>query len=68
MSTGVSKSKKDLPHFQLEYTVFVADERVGGRALASGYKMVPLAIGARTLTLEDQAMKAKLRVEVRRRD
>ena len=68
MSTGVSKSKKDLPHFQLEYTVFVADERVGGRALASGYKMVPLAIGARTLTLEDQVMKAKLRVEARRRD
>jgi hypothetical protein len=30
--------------------------------------MIPLAEGVRTLTLEDQTMKAKLRVEVRRRD
>jgi hypothetical protein len=67
MSLGVSKSKQDLPHFQLEYSTFMSDERVGGRALASGYKMIPLSEGTRTLTLEDQVMTTKLRVEVRRR-
>ena len=68
MAPGVSKSKQDLPHFQLEYSTFMSDERVGGRALASGYKMIPLAEGTRTLKLEDQVMTATLRVEVRRRD
>jgi hypothetical protein len=68
MGLGVLKSKQDLPHFQLEYGIFMSDARVGGRALASGYKMIPLAEGTRTLTLEDQVMKAKLRVEVRKRD
>jgi pimeloyl-ACP methyl ester carboxylesterase len=68
MGLGVARSKQDLPHFQLEYNSFLFDERVGGRALGSGYKMIPLAEGVRTLTLEDQMMKAKLRVEVRRRD
>ncbi|HJR79338.1 MAG TPA: alpha/beta fold hydrolase [Anaerolineales bacterium] len=68
MGPGVLRSKKDLPHFQLEYSTFLSDERVGGRALASGYKMIPLVEGTRTLTLEDQVMKVKLRVEVRRRD
>jgi len=42
----------------------MSDERVGGRALASGYKMIPLAEGTRTLTLEDQVLTTKLRVEV----
>jgi hypothetical protein len=46
----------------------MSDERVGGKALASGYKMIPLAEGTRTFTLEDQVMKARLRVEVRKRD
>jgi hypothetical protein len=30
--------------------------------------MIPLTEGVRTLTLSDQVMKAKLRVEVRKRD
>ena len=68
MAPGVSKTRQDLPHFQLEYSTFIEDERVGGKALASGYKMIPLAEGVRTLTLEDHVMKAKLRVEVRHRD
>jgi hypothetical protein len=68
MSPGVSKSKQDLPHLQLEYSTFMSDERVGGRALASGYKMIPLAEGTRTLKLTDQVMTATLRVEVRQRD
>jgi hypothetical protein len=68
MSPGVTKSKQDLPHFQLEYSTFMSDERVGGRALASGYKMIPLVEGTRTLTLEDQVMTTKLRVEVRKRN
>ena len=65
---GVMKNKQDLPHFQLEYSSFLSDERVGGKLLASGYKMIPLAEGNRSMTLEDQVMKAKLRVEVRKRD
>jgi len=68
MALGVTKSKKDLPHFQLEYSSFLSDERVGGKLLASGFKMVPLSKGSRTMTLEDQVMKAKLRVEVIERD
>lgn len=68
MAPGVQRSKKDLPHFQLEYSSFMSDARVGGRALASGYKMIPLAEGTRTFTLQDQIMKTRLRVEVRRRD
>jgi hypothetical protein len=68
LSPGVVRSKQDLPHFQLEYSSFLSDARVGGRALASGYKMIPLIEGVRTMTLEDQVMKAKLRVEVRKRD
>jgi pimeloyl-ACP methyl ester carboxylesterase len=68
MVPGVMKSKKDLPHLQLEYSTFVEDERVGGKALASGYKMIPLSEGVRTLTLEDHVMKARLRVEVTRRE
>jgi hypothetical protein len=65
---GVLRNKQDFPHFQLEYNSFLSDARVGGRALASGYKMIPLIEGVRTLKLEDQVMKATLRVEVRRRD
>ena len=65
---GVAKAKQDLPHFQLEYNTFMSDERVGGKALASGYKMIPLSEGTRTITLEDQVMITKLRVEVSRRD
>jgi hypothetical protein len=68
MVPGVMKSKKDLPHLQLEYSTFVEDERVGGKALASGYKMIPLSEGVRILKLEDQVMKARLRVEVTRRE
>ena len=64
---GVQKSKQDLPHFQLEYNSFMSDARVGGRALASGHKMIPLSDGIRIMTLDDQVMKAKLRVEVKRR-
>ena len=67
LSPGVTRTKQDLPHFQLEYSSFLSDARVGGRALASGYKMIPLMEGARTLTLDDQVMTAKLRVEVRKR-
>ena len=67
-SFGVLKSKQNLPHFQLEYNVFKSDERVGGQALASGHKMISLSEGTRTMTLEDQVMKAKLRVEVRKRN
>ncbi|HET6823012.1 MAG TPA: hypothetical protein VFH34_10205 [Anaerolineales bacterium] len=68
LSPGISKKKQDLPHLQLEYSTFMSDERVGGRALASGYKMISLTEGTRTLKLEDQVMTATLRVEVRRRD
>jgi len=64
----VLKAKQDLPHFQVEYSSFLSDERVGGKLLASGYKMIPLSEGTRIMTLEDQFMKAKLRVEVRQRD
>jgi hypothetical protein len=46
----------------------MSDERVGGKALASGYKMIPLAEGVRRLTLEDQYMKTTLQVEVRQRE
>src|SRR5215213_5014127 len=65
---GVLRAKQDLPHFQVEYSSFLSDERVGGKLLASGYKMIPLTEGTRIMTLEDQFMKAKLRVEVRQRD
>ena len=68
LSPGVLRNKQDLPHFQLEYNSFLSDARVGGRALASGFKMIPLIEGVRTMTLEDQVMKAKLRVEVRKRN
>jgi hypothetical protein len=68
LSPGVTRTKQDLPHFQLEYSSFLSDARVGGRALASGYKMIPLTEGARTLTLDDQVMTAKLRVDVRKRE
>lgn len=68
MAPGVSKSKQDLPHFQLEYSTFMSDERVGGRALASGYRMIPLAEGTHPYKLDDQVMTATLRVEVRQRD
>ena len=68
MGLGVLKSKQDLPHFQLEYSSFLSDERVGGKLLASGFKMIPLSQGIRIMTLEDHVMKAKLRVEVRKRD
>ena len=67
-SSGVLKSKEDLPHFQLEYSSFQSDERVGGKLLSSGFKMIPLSEGVKTLILEDQLMQAKLRVEVRRRE
>jgi hypothetical protein len=64
---GLLRNKQNLPHFQLEYNAFKSDERVGGQALASGHKMISLSEGVRILILEDQVMKAKLRVEVRRR-
>ncbi|MDQ2691490.1 MAG: hypothetical protein M3Y68_05630, partial [Chloroflexota bacterium] len=67
MALGVTKSKQDQPHFQLEYSSFLSDERVGGKALASGFKMIPLSPGVRVMTLEDHMMKAKLRVEVQKR-
>lgn len=65
---GLLRSKQSLPHFQLEYNAYKSDERVGGQALASGHKLIALTEGVRTISLEDQVMKAKLRVEVRRRD
>ena len=68
MALGVTKSKQDLPHLQLEYSAFLSDERVGGKALASGFKMVPLSPGVRVMTMEDHMVKAKLRVEVQKRD
>ena len=67
-SPGVVRNKQDFPHFQLEYNSFLSDARVGGRALASGFRMISLAEGVRNLILEDQVMKATLRVEVRKRD
>jgi pimeloyl-ACP methyl ester carboxylesterase len=68
MGFGVQRNRQDLPHFLLEYSSHMSDERVGGKALASGHRMIPLVEGIRTLWMEDQYMKAKLRVEVRRRD
>jgi hypothetical protein len=65
---GVVRTKQDFPHFQLEYNSFLSDARVGGRALASGFRMISLAEGVRNLILEDQVMKATLKVEVRKRD
>jgi hypothetical protein len=41
---------------------------VGGKLLASGFKMIPLSEGIRIMSLQDQVLKAKLRVEVRKRD
>ena len=67
VSAGVLKSKQDLPHLQVEYNTFMLDERVGGKALASGFKMIPLMEGTRVMVLEDQVMRAKLRVEVMQR-
>ena len=64
---GVLKSKEDLPHLQLEYNSYQSDERVGGKALASGFKMIPLIEGTRVMIMEDQVIRAKLRVEVTRR-
>jgi hypothetical protein len=68
MGFGVVKSKQDLPHLQLEYNSFLSDARVGGKALASGFKMIPLVDGTRTMTLEDQIFTTKLRVEVKQRE
>ena len=68
MGFGVIKNKKDLPHLQIEYNSYLSDERVGGKALASGFRMIPLSKGVRSMILEDQVMKARLRVEVRERD
>jgi hypothetical protein len=68
MGFGVVKSKQDLPHLQLEFNSFLSDARVGGKALASGFKMVPLIEGTRFMTLEDQIFTAKLRVEVKKRE
>src|SRR5678816_4799820 len=53
MGLGVVRSKQDLPHLQVEYSSFISDERVGGKLLASGFKMVPLIVGKQTMTLED---------------
>jgi len=64
MGLGVVRSKQDLPHLQVEYSSFISDERVGGKLLASGFKMVPLVIGKQTMTLEDQILKSKLQVVV----
>ena len=66
-SAGILKRREDLPHLQVEYNSYQSDERVGGKALASGYKMIPLIEGTRVMTMEDQVMKAKLQVEVTRR-
>src|SRR6185369_2117564 len=60
---GIQKSREDLPHLQLEYKSYQSDERVGGKALASGYKMIPLIEGTRVMTMEDQVMSTKLQVE-----
>ena len=65
---GLLKSKQNLPHFQLEYNAYKSDDRVGGQALSSGHRMIALVEGTRTIILEDQVVKAKLRVEVRKRD
>jgi hypothetical protein len=65
---GIAKSREDLPYFQLEYSSFQSDDRVGGKLLASGFKMIPLVEGIKTITLEDQALRTKLRVEVRKRN
>ena len=65
---GVTKSKQDLPHLQLEYSSFLSDLWVGGKFLGSGSRMIPLIEGTRTYLLEDQMLRARLRVEVRKRD
>ena len=65
---GVTKNKLDIPHLQLEYNSFLSDLWVGGKFLGSGSRMIPLTEGTRTYSLEDQILKAKLRVEVRKRD
>ena len=65
---GLLRSRQNLPHFQLEYNAYKSDEHVGGQALSSGHKLISLAEGTRSITLEDQVMKATLRVEVRKRD
>jgi hypothetical protein len=65
---GVTKSKLDIPHLQLEYNSFLSDLWVGGKFLGSGSRMIPLTEGTRTFSLEDQILKARLRVEVRKRD
>jgi hypothetical protein len=65
---GLLKSKQSGPHFQLEYHAYKSDAHVGGQALASGHKLISLSKGTRVITLEDQVLKAKLRVEVRPRD
>ena len=68
LQLGVTRSKQDFPHLQLEYSAFVADERVGGKLMGSGFRMIPLVLGTRTYFLEDQLFKGKLQVEVRKRD
>ena len=68
MSLGVSKSKQDEPHLQLEYSSFESDDRVGGRSMGSGNTVIPLVEGNKTIMLKDQYMTAKLRVVVKRRN
>jgi hypothetical protein len=65
---GVTKSKQDFPHLQLEYSSFLSDLWVGGKFLGSGSRMIPLTEGTRTFSLDDQMLRAKLRVEVRKSD
>jgi hypothetical protein len=64
---GILKSKQDLPHLQLEYSTYVSDTFVGGKAVGSGFKMIPLVEGSKTMFLEDQTFRATLRVEVQKR-
>ena len=65
---GIPKNKQDIPYLQLEYSAFISDAFVGGKSVSSGWKMIPLVAGKRTITLEDQAFKATLQVEVQKRD
>ena len=64
---GVARGKLDLPHLQLEYSSFLADERLGGKLLGSGFTMIPLAVRKQTITLKDQHFIVTLRVDVSKR-
>lgn len=59
MGFGERKITQDQPHFLLEYSSHLSHDWVGGKALASGHRMILLAEGVRTLTLEDQYLKCQ---------